>query len=124
MPVAGEASAPAGAVYDGDGRLVLGHGPAFSLGLITDRAFQAVLHNPDEPGNTIEPGDSLWLLPEHVLAGLTAVVRAGRKVVVMADGTKAGNRAYVLRLAPSEAERWPWRCGLGRCLRGSVSLRD
>lgn len=60
MPVAGEASAPAGAVYDGDGRLLLGSGPAFSLGLIADRAFQAVLHNLDEPG------DSLWLLPEHV----------------------------------------------------------
>ena len=124
MPVADEAAVAAGAVYDGDGRLVLGSGPAFSLGLITDRAFQAVLHNLDEPGNTIEPGDSLWLLPEHVLAGLAAVVRAGRKVVVMADGTEAGNRAYVLRLAPSEAERWPWRCGLGRCWRGSVSLRD
>mgnify|MGYP006971937894 CR=1 FL=1 len=82
MPVAGEASAPAGAVYDGDGRLLLGSGPAFSLGLIADRAFQAVLHNLDEPG------DSLWLLPEHVLAGLAAVVRAGGKVVVMADGPR------------------------------------
>ncbi|MHB0666492.1 Hypothetical protein HVPorG_03821a (plasmid) [Roseomonas mucosa] len=101
MPVAGEASAPAGAVYDGDGRLVLGSGPAFSLGLITDRAFQAVLHNLDEPGDTIEPEDRLWLLPEglipdaplHVLASLAAVVRAGRKVVVMADSAEAGNRA-------------------------------
>ena len=103
MPVAGEASAPAGAVYDGDGRLVLGHGPAFSLGLITDRAFQAVLHNLDEPGNTIAPEDRLWLLPEglvpdaplpeHVLASLAAAVRAGGKVVVMADSAEAGNRA-------------------------------
>ena len=101
MPVAGEASAPAGAVYDGDGRLVLGSGPSFSLGLITDRAFQAVLHNLDEPGDTIEPEDRLWLLPEglipdaplHVLASLAAVVRAGRKVVVMADSAEAGNRA-------------------------------
>ncbi|MHB0721345.1 hypothetical protein ACX4M5_00360 [Roseomonas mucosa] len=103
MPVAGEASTPAGAVYDGDGQLVLGSGPAFSLGLITDRAFQAVLHNLDEPGNTIEPEDRLWLLPEglasgsplpeHMLASLAAVVRAGRKVVVMADSAEAGNRA-------------------------------
>ena len=103
MPVAGEAAVAAGAVYDGDGRLVLGSGPAFSLGLITDRAFQAVLHNLDEPGNTIEPGDRLWLLPEglvqgadlpeHVLASLAAVVRAGGKVVVMADGAEVGNWA-------------------------------
>ena len=75
--------------------------PDFSLGLITDRAFQAVLHNLDEPGDTIEPEDRLWLLPEglipdaplHVLASLAAVVRAGRKVVVMADSAEAGNRA-------------------------------
>lgn len=103
MPVAGEASAPAGAVYDGDGRLVLGSGPTFSLGLVTDCAFQAVLHNLDEPGNTIEPEDRLWLLPEglvpgtllpeHVLASLAAVVRAGGKVVVMADGAEVGNWA-------------------------------
>ena len=32
-------------------------------------------------------------LPEHVLASLAAVVRAGRKVVVMADSAEAGNRA-------------------------------
>ena len=103
MPVAGEAAVPAGDVYDGDGRLVLGSGPTFSLGLVTDRAFQAVLHNLDEPGNTIEPEDRLWLLPEglvqgadlpeHVLASLAAVVRAGGKVVVMADGAEVGNWA-------------------------------
>ncbi|WP_145145341.1 hypothetical protein [Roseomonas gilardii] len=103
MPVGDDAEVLAGAVYDRDGRLVLGSGPAFSLGLVTDRAFQAVLHNLDEPGNTIEPEDRLWLLPEglipgaplpeHVLASLAAVVRAGRKVVVMADTAEAGNRA-------------------------------
>lgn len=101
MPVAGEAAVPAGDVYDGDGRLVPGSGPTFSLGLVTDCAFQAVLHNLDEPGDTIEPEDRLWLLPEglipdaplHVLASLAAVVRAGRKVVVMADSAEAGNRA-------------------------------
>ncbi|WP_255414113.1 hypothetical protein [Roseomonas sp. FDAARGOS_362] len=38
--------------------------PAFSLGLITDRAFQAVLHNLDEPGNTIEQEDRLWPCPK------------------------------------------------------------
>ncbi|GAV35823.1 hypothetical protein ROTAS13_03502 [Roseomonas sp. TAS13] len=103
MPAADGTGVPAGAVYNGDGRLLLGSGPAFSLGLVTDRAFQAVLHKLDEPGNTIEPEDCLWLLPEglvpgaplpeHVLASLAAVVRAGRKVVVMADGTEAGNWA-------------------------------
>lgn len=103
MPVGDEAEVLAGAVYDGDGRLVLGSGPTFSLGLVTDCAFQAVLHNLDEPGNTIEPEDRLWLLPEglvpgtllpeHVLASLAAVVRAGGKVVVMADGAEVGNWA-------------------------------
>ena len=101
MALADETGVPAGAVYDGDGRLVLGSGPTFSLGLVTDCAFQAVLHNLDEPGDTIEPEDRLWLLPEglipdaplHVLASLAAVVRAGRKVVVMADSAEAGNRA-------------------------------
>ena len=103
MPVAGEAAVPAGDVYDGDGRLVPGSGPTFSLGLVTDCAFQAVLHNLDEPGNTIDAGDRLWLLPqglvpgaampEHVLAGLAAIVRAGRKVVVMGHSTEAGNWA-------------------------------
>ncbi|WP_081757850.1 hypothetical protein [Roseomonas gilardii] len=103
MPVDGETEVSTGAIYDGDGRLVLGSGPTFSLGLVTDCAFQAVLHNLDEPGNTIEPGDRLWLLPEglvpgaplpeHVLASLAAVVRAGGKVVVMADGAEVGNWA-------------------------------
>lgn len=103
MPVDGETEISMGAVYDGDGRLVLGSGPTFSLGLVTDCAFQTVLHNLDEPGNTIEPGDRLWLLPEglvpgaalpeHVLASLAAVVRAGGKVVVMADGAGVGNWA-------------------------------
>ena len=70
---------------------------------ITGCAFQAVLHNLDEPGNTIEPGDRLWLLPEglvpgadlpeHVLASLAAVVRAGGKIVVMADDAEVGNWA-------------------------------
>lgn len=55
MAVADETGVLAGAVYDGDGRLVLGSGPTFSLGLVTDCAFQAVLHNLDELGNTIEP---------------------------------------------------------------------
>ena len=32
-------------------------------------------------------------MSEHVLAGLAAVVRAGRKVVVMADTAEAGDRA-------------------------------
>ena len=50
MPVDGETEVSMGAVYDGDGRLVLGSGPTFSLGLVTDCAFQAVLHNLDEPG--------------------------------------------------------------------------
>ena len=103
MPSGERSEAPSGAVYDGDGKLVMGSGPAFSLGLVTECISQAVLHNLDEPGNTIDAGDRLWLLPqglvpgaampEHVLAGLAAIVRAGRKVVVMGHSTEAGNWA-------------------------------
>ena len=93
----------AGAVYDGDGSLVAGAGPAFSLALIADLAFQAVLHDLDAPGNSMEAGDRMWILPEHpgtpigapehMLADLAATIRAGHKVLVMGHDAEAGNQA-------------------------------
>ena len=92
-----------GAVYDGEGSLVAGVGPAFSVELVADLAFQAVLHELEEPGTSMEVDDRMWILPEHlsatpeipehVLAALAATIRAGRKVLVMAHDAENGNRA-------------------------------
>ena len=101
MTAAGRAAV--GAVYDGNGGLVAGEGPAFSVEMVAGLAFQAVLHDLDEPGTVLDAGDRLWVLPEHghaergmpehVLAALAATVRAGRKVLVMAHDAEAGNGA-------------------------------
>ncbi|MFT8246774.1 hypothetical protein [Roseomonas sp. BN140053] len=92
-----------GAIYDGTGTLIAGDGPAFSVGLVAALPFQALLHDLDRPGNSMEADDRLWLLPdqpwasvnlpEHLLAGLATTVRSGGKVLVMAHDAEAGDLA-------------------------------
>ncbi|MFC0410618.1 hypothetical protein [Roseomonas elaeocarpi] len=92
-----------GAVYDGDGNLVAGEGPPFSLELVAALPFQAVLHDQENPENSMAPRDRLWLLPEQagtglrvpeqLLADLAATIRAGRKVLVMGHDGDLGEQA-------------------------------
>ena len=96
-------SSGAGAVYDGDGSLVAGEGPVFSVELVADLAFQAVVHAQDEPSTSMDANDRLWILPErswaslsipeHLLATLAGTVRAGRKVLIAAHDTEVGDHA-------------------------------
>jgi hypothetical protein len=93
-----------GTLYDGDGMLLAGDGPALTLEMTEDIPHKALIHS--EPGAVdvavLEAGDRLWLLPDSfgtppelpvpLLAELANVVRRGCKVGLA--GSNEG--AYVL----------------------------
>ncbi len=104
-----------GPLYDGDGMLLEGEGPAtFSPAQDEAMAFRAIVQaEAGDPGGELRLGDRLWVVPWDLdldavgsrVVAMAQLVRAGRRVAIASESADKGELVQeALMLVLREAE--------------------